>query len=233
MHGRAVLSSQLLPHSLPCLLHLLPPHHSPISPRPPSSFLFLRLSFSSTRLHVHICFSLSLNPYCIIPYSPFSCSGCVSQQSLIPVSPSSASASMKHETLFCPFIPPLPLLGFLCPCCPISKPQILLSLSLSLASFPSQRLIHSRMALFPPRPSDNIKIQNGQLNPSSISDLIVMVLPPVPGRPLPPHQPSLYDTKWPGYNFSIYSKNSVNNSFGMRRLHSLGRLQPGLSPLSS
>lgn len=131
IHGRAVLSSQLLPHSLPCLLHLLPPHHSPISPRPPSSFLFLRLSFSSTRLHVHICFSLSLNPYCIIPYSPFSCSGCVSQQSLIPVSPSSASASMKHETLFCPFIPPLPLLGFLCPCCPISKPQILLSLSLS------------------------------------------------------------------------------------------------------
>lgn len=107
------------------------------------------------------------------------------------------------------------------------------SLSLSLASFPSQRLIHSRMALFPPRPSDNIKIQNGQLNPSSISDLIVMVLPPVPGRPLPPHQPGLYDTKWPGYNFSIYSKNSVNNSFGMRRLHSLGRLQPGLSPLSS
>lgn len=89
------------------------------------------------------------------------------------------------------------------------------------------------MALFPPRPSDNIKIQNGQLNPSSISDLIVMVLPPVPGRPLPPRQPGLYDTKWPGYNFSIYSKNSVNNSFGMRRLHSLGRLRPGLSPLSS
>lgn len=89
------------------------------------------------------------------------------------------------------------------------------------------------MALFPPQPSDNIKIQNGQLNPSSISDLIVMVLPPVPGRPLPPRQPSLYDTKWPGYNFSIFSKNSVNNSFGMSRRHSLGCLRPGLSPLCS
>lgn len=89
------------------------------------------------------------------------------------------------------------------------------------------------MALFPPQPCNNIKIQNGQLNPSSISDLIVMVLPPVPGRPLPPRQPSLYDTKWPGYNFSIFSKNSVNNSFGMSRRHSLGCLRPGLSPLCS
>lgn len=138
--------------------------------------------------------------------------------------------------LFCTFIPPLPIPTFLSPCCPITNPPspcLSLSPSLSLSSFPSQRLIHSRMALFPPRPSDNIKIQNGQLNPSSISDLIVMVLPPVPGRPLPPRQPSLYDTKWPGYNFSIYSKNSVNNSFGMRRLHCLGRVRPGLSPLCS
>lgn len=54
---------------------------------------------------------------------------------------------------------------------------------------PSQRLIHSGMALFPPQPSDNIKIQNGQLNPSSVSDLIVMVLPAVPGRAPPPPTP--------------------------------------------
>lgn len=141
---------------------------------------------------------------------------------------------------YAPFIPLLPPSFSLR--CPILNPSLRLpslslllslSLSLSLSSFPSQRLIHSRMALFPPQPSDNIKIQNGQLNPSSISDLIVMVLPPVPGRPLPPRQPSLYDTKWPGYNFSIYSKNSVNNSFGMSRRDSQGRLRPGPSPLRS
>lgn len=85
------------------------------------------------------------------------------------------------------------------------------------APSPSQRLMHSGMALFPPQPSDNIKIQNGQLNPSSVSDLIVMVLPAVPGRAPPLPTLGLYDTKWPGYSFSIYSKNSVNNSMGMRR----------------
>lgn len=50
---------------------------------------------------------------------------------------------------------------------------------------PSQRLIHTGMALFPPQPPHNIKIQNGQLNPSPISDLIVMVLPAVPESPTP------------------------------------------------
>lgn len=40
---------------------------------------------------------------------------------------------------------------------------------------------------------DNIKILSGQLNPSSISDLIVMVLPGVPQRP-PAAFAALYDT---------------------------------------
>lgn len=40
---------------------------------------------------------------------------------------------------------------------------------------------------------DNIKILSGQLNPSSISDLIVMVLPGVPPRP-PAARAALYDT---------------------------------------
>lgn len=40
---------------------------------------------------------------------------------------------------------------------------------------------------------DNIKILSGQFNPSSISDLIVMVLPGVPGRPLAARV-ALYDT---------------------------------------
>lgn len=40
---------------------------------------------------------------------------------------------------------------------------------------------------------DNIKILSGQLNPSSISDLIVMVLPGVPLRP-PAAFAALYDT---------------------------------------
>lgn len=143
----------------------------------------------------------------------------------------------RHETPSCPTPvslsssfsgPPLSLLY------PASKPSFSSPSfwlpPLCLSSLPSQRLIHSRMALFPLQPSNSIKIQNGQLNPSSISDLIVMVLPPVPGRPLLPRQASLYDTKWPGYNFSIYSKNSVNNSFGMSRRDSPGWLWPGLTP---
>ena len=40
---------------------------------------------------------------------------------------------------------------------------------------------------------DNIKILSGQLNPSSISDLIVMVLPGIPQRP-PAAFAALYDT---------------------------------------
>lgn len=203
------------------------------SHQPPSSFhpaFMSKWAFSPPLIVPSLLASL----YCIIPFSTFS----VLPQSLghlislfLPPWPPKHKA---WNSLY-PFITLLLVVALLFPYCPISKLSLcLLSFSSPLSlPFLSQRLIHSRMALFPHWLSDNIKIQNGQLNPSSISDLIVMVLPSVPGRPLLPHQPGLYDTKWPGYNFSIYSKNSVNNSFWMRRLRSLGRVWPGLSPLCS
>lgn len=62
-------------------------------------------------IHVHMCFSPSKS---LLHYlcSPTPISGFVSQQSPIPVSPSLASASRKHETVSWPFIPPLSRLGF-------------------------------------------------------------------------------------------------------------------------
>lgn len=61
-------------------------------------------------------------------------------------------------------------------------------------SIHGKRLIRSRMALFPPSPFTNIKIQSGQPHPSSISDLIGVVLPPVPPSPSAT-EAQLYDTK--------------------------------------
>lgn len=59
------------------------------------------LCFSSTLLLAVMSISvLSLNPYCIIPYSPFSCSGFAAQQShILRVSPSLASPSIRRQTL--------------------------------------------------------------------------------------------------------------------------------------
>lgn len=185
------------PYNFSQLSYLLPQLFASVFPilSPPLKLCPYRLP------PLHFCPSKS-----IIPNSPFLYSDHLISLSL----PLWLPLNKAKNSLTPRLIPILPLPAFLSPCCPISNPSLCLpcfsSLFLPLSSFPSQRLIHSRMALFPPRPSDNIKIQNGQLNPSSISDLIVMVLPPVPGRPLPPRQPGLYDTKWPGYNFSIYSK---------------------------
>lgn len=179
---------------------------------------------------VSIYASLLLNPYCIIPCSPTPISGFVSQQSPIPVSPSLASASRKHETVLWPFIPPLSRLGF-----PLS---LLSNLKTSNTSLPGllpqpevntlQDGIISSTALW--------QYKNSEWTAQSLFHLRfdcngIACCP----WEAPAASPTLglYDTKWPGYNFSIYSKNSVNNSFGMRRLRSLGRLQPGPSPLSS
>lgn len=141
-------------------------------------------------IHVHICFSPSKS---LLHYSQLSHPHfwlCLSAISYSCLSLFGFRQQKARNCLMALHPSPFSSRFSFYPCCPILKPQILLS----LASFPSQRLIHSRMALFPPRPCDNIKIQNGQLNPSSISDLIVMVLPAVPGRPLPPHQPSAFMT---------------------------------------
>ena len=143
-------------HSFLSFPHYVQTASSPLSSSQsfPSTPLLLLLLLPHTVLSVYA--SLSPNPYCIIPYSPVFCSGSVSWPSHIPVSPSLASPSTRHETLFYPSIPPLPLLAVFSPCCPISNPSLchppfLSSLTFSLSLFLCLSLSLSPCPLSPAR----------------------------------------------------------------------------------